>query len=90
MARVRISSTVGSRQWDTARRLLPTPSCQILDRALAALIDRLETDHERAVLSASPYDDDADLVWHASTSRGLPYDGPVPPDVVRLAEQRQA
>ncbi len=90
MNRVRVSTTVDAHKWATARRLLGAPSSQIVDRALTALIDQLETAHERAVLTASPYEDDPDLAWQAPLGRSLPYEGEVPADVVRLAKQRRS
>ena len=71
------------------RRLLDAPSSQIIDQALAALIDRVETARELAALAALPYEDDADLSWDAPAVPGLAYEGQVPPEVQRLARQRR-
>ena len=90
MNRVRVSTTVDAHKWATARRLLDAPSSQIVDRALAALIDQLESTHEREVLTAFPYEDDPDLAWAAPTGPSLPYDADVPAEVVRLAKQRRS
>ncbi len=89
MSRVRVSTTVDAHRWATVRRLLDASSSQIVDRALAALIDQLEADHEQAVLTALPYEDDPDLAWVAPGGPSLPYDGDVPSEVLRLAEQRR-
>ncbi len=89
MVRVRISTTVDSERWATARRLVDAPGSQIVDQALAALIDRIERDHEQAVLAAHPYESDQDLTWQAPTGTGLPYDGSVPSDVRELADRRR-
>jgi len=90
MKRVRVSTTVDAHNWETVRGLLDVPSSQIVDRALAALIDQLETAHERAILAASPYEDDPDVAWDAPHAPALAYDGDVPPDVLRLAKQRRS
>lgn len=90
MARVRVSTTVDAHNWETVRRLLDAPSSQIVDRALAALIDQLETAHEHAVLREMPYEDDPDLAWDAPTPPALPYEGDVPAEVLRLAKRRRA
>lgn len=89
MTRVRISTTVDAQCWATARRLLGGSNSQIVDRALVALIEQLEAEQERAALAALPYENDADLAWEAPPGPDLPYDGEVPADVLRLAEQRR-
>lgn len=89
MARVRISTTVDAQRWEAARRLLGVSNSQIVDRALAVLIDHLEAEQERVALAALPYEDDPDLAWEAPPGPDLPYDGEVPADVLRLAEQRR-
>ena len=90
MTRVRVSTTVDAHNWQTARRLLDAPSSQIVDRALAALIDQLETARERAALAESPYEDDPDVAWDAPPAPALAYEGDVPLDVLRLAKQRRS
>ena len=87
--RVRVATTVDAHRV-TALRLLGAPSSEIVDRALAALIDQLETAHEREVLTALPYEDDSDLAWEAAADQSLPYEADVPADVVRLAKQRRS
>lgn len=90
MNRVRVSTTVDAHNWETVRRLLDAPSSQIVDQALSALIDRLETARERAALAESPYEEDPDVAWDAPRAPALAYEGDVPPDVLRLAKQRRA
>lgn len=90
MARMRISTTVDAEKWATARRLVAGAGSRVVDRALAALIEQVEREHERAVLTAEPYEADDDLSWQAPPGPGLPYDGAVPLDVRRLANRRRA
>ena len=47
-------------------------------------------DQERAILVASPYDDDPDVAWVAPPAPALAYDADVPADVLRLAKQRRS
>lgn len=63
----------------------------MLDRALAALIDEIETAREIAALKENPYDSDPMLnIPLMPFPDDLPYDGEVPPDVIALAEKRRA
>lgn len=62
---------------------------QIIDRALAALLEQLEEERELAALSAAPYEDDPDLAWTSPPGPDLPYDGDVPDEVLRLAAKRR-
>lgn len=89
MARVRISTTVDAQQWAAAQRLVNASNSEIVDRAVALLIEQLEGQRERDVLAALPYEDDADLAWEAPPGPDLPYGGEVPAEVLRLAEQRR-
>ncbi len=89
MARARISTTVDAQRLATARLLLGTTDSQILDRALGALIEQLEGEHELAALAAMPYEDDPDLAWPVAPGPDLPYDGQVPAEVLRLASKRR-
>jgi hypothetical protein len=89
MARVRVSTTVDAEQLATVRQLMNATDSQILDQALAALLERLEGERELAALSAAPYEDDPDLAWTGVTGPDLPYDGQVPAEVLRLATQRR-
>ena len=65
------------------------PGSQVVDRALAALIDQLEGEHERAVLVTHPYEADEELRWEAPPGPDLPYDGEVPTDVRDQAGRRR-
>ena len=90
MTRVRISTTVDAERWATTRRLVGGPGSQVVDRALAALIEQVDSEHERAALTAHPYDADDNLGWQAASVPDLPYDGPVPQDVRDMAARRRA
>jgi hypothetical protein len=89
MKRVRISTTVDRDRLVVCRRLLGGKDSQLLDRALQALVNELESERELAALEAHPYDDDPDLAWEAPPGPDLPYDGDVPKDVIRLAARRR-
>lgn len=89
MARARISTTVDAQRLADARRLLGTTDSELMDRALAALIENVEAQRELAALTRHPYEDDPDLVWHAPPGPDLPYDGDIPADVLRLARERR-
>lgn len=89
MARVRISTTVDAQQWAAAQRLVGASNSEIVDRAVAVLIEQLEGERERDVLAAYPYEDDIDLAWDVPPAPDLPYEGEVPAEVLRLAEQRR-
>jgi hypothetical protein len=85
MSRVRISTTVDGDRLDRGRRLVTGSDSQLLDEALVALIEA----REREALLAQPYETDADLPSPTGEMPDLPYDGHVPDDVVRLAEERR-
>ncbi len=89
MNRVRLSTTVDARLLAEARRLVPGPDSRLVDRALAALVEQLEGRRELEALAAHPYEDDPDLSWSAPPGPDLPYDGPVPAEVRKLARQRR-
>ncbi|MGH9000991.1 MAG: hypothetical protein ACRDY7_16555 [Acidimicrobiia bacterium] len=89
MPRVRISTTVDAERLVEARRLVGGPDSRIIDRALAVLVDGLAAEAELAALAAAPYEGDPDLSWEAAPGPDLPYDGEVPPEVLRLAAQRR-
>lgn len=89
MARVRISTTVDAQRLTRARHLLAVSDSQLVERALVALIDELETQRELAALEAHPYDEDPDLDWETPTPTPLPYDGEVPEEVQALADERR-
>jgi len=91
MTRMRISTTVDAARLAAARALTRDRDSELFDKALAALIDTLEGERERAALARHPYDADPDLDLPEVGGEGadLPYDGSVPPDVVRLARRRR-
>jgi hypothetical protein len=89
MTRIRLSTTVDAQQLAAVRRMLGGPDSKILDRALGALLDQLEEAQELAALAAQPYEDDPDLQWEAPQGADLPYDGDIPPDVLRMAANRR-
>ena len=89
MTRVRISTTVDRDLLARARASVPEMNdAGLMDRALSELTRQVERTREREVLARLPYDLDPDLP-QAPLPDGLPYDGPVPPDVQRLAEARR-
>jgi hypothetical protein len=90
MKRVRVSTTVDGDRLTESRRRFDGPDSKLFDRALRALIDELDAERELSALDAQPYESDSDLSWEPPVTPGLPYDGPVPPDVVRLAKRRRA
>lgn len=68
---------------------MDVPDSQLMDRALAALIEQVEADQERAALERHPYDEDPELGWDAPALPSLAYQGEVPADVRALAERRR-
>ncbi len=89
MKRVRISTTVDGGRLARTREMSGLSDSQLLDRALAALLDQLEYEREVAVLERHPYDEDPHLSWE-SPATPLPYDGEIPDAVVQLAQRRRA
>lgn len=89
MSRVRISTTVDARRLARSRELLGVKDSELLDRALAALLEETHRERERAALLRHPYEDDPDLDWNVTDGPPLPYDGPVPAEVLALAEERR-
>ena len=87
---MRISTTVDGERLQRCRTLLGVADSEIVDRALAVLLDELVADSEVAAMEALPYEDDADLTWHAPSGPDLPYDGEVPAEVDALARRRRA
>lgn len=92
MARTRISTTVDSERLDRARQIVGGRDSELLDRALAELVEHDEARREAAALTEAPYDDDdelrtgpPDIDWDAE----LPYEGAIPDNVVELARQRR-
>ena len=86
MARVRVSTTVDADRLERGRELVGSSDSKVLDAALAALIES----REREALLALPYEADAELGSATFDGPDLPYDGAVPDDVLRLAEERRA
>lgn len=89
MNRARVSTTLDAARLARARRLSGLRDSKLLDRALAALIEQLERESEIAALDRHPYDEDPELSSWEAPPVPLPYDGDVPDEVVRLAEQRR-
>lgn len=89
MRRERISTTVDRDRLLACRRLLGTSDSKLFDRALAVLLNELEGDRERQALDLMPYHEDSDLAWEAPAAPSLPYNGEVPQDVQRLAQERR-
>ena len=85
----RISTTVDAERLARCRRLLNVRDSTLMDRAIGALLDALEAEREVAALTAEPYESDPELVWSAPPGPDLPYDGPVPVAVQRLAAGRR-
>ena len=96
MTRERISTTVDGAVLAEARRRTGNRDSELFDAALAALLDRLDTDAELRALDALPYDDDPELAMPSSADATGPaiwvgdYEGDVPAAVVALARQRRA
>lgn len=89
MDRVRLSTTTDATLLAEARRLIPGPDSRLVDLALAALVEKVETERELEALAAHPYEGDPDVSWSAPPGPDLPYDGPVPADVRKLAARRR-
>lgn len=92
--RTRISTTVDHESLIAARRQTGLPDSELIDLALAALLERAEREAEDRALSELPYEQDLDL---AALPTGRPaaappldsYDGSVPDDVVALFAARK-
>lgn len=89
MARVRISTTVDGDRLQRCRALLEASDSQLVDRAIAVLLEQLIAEHELDALRAQPYEDDPEVAWAAEPGPDLPYDGDVPTDVQALAARRR-
>jgi Arc/MetJ family transcription regulator len=89
MTRMRVSTTVDETLWAQAQQLLDVPPSQLVDAALAALVEKLEGQRERLALEQFPYDDDPDLSWEAPPGPQLPYEGEIPEEVLLLARERR-
>ncbi len=92
--RTRISTTVDEVTLAMARQQTGLPDSQLIDLALAALLERAEREAEERALHDFPYERDADLS-ELPTGRpeGAPpldsYDGSVPEDVIALFASRK-
>jgi hypothetical protein len=90
MERMRISTTVDGTRLARARELFAGRDAAMLDQALAALIDEIETAREIAAIRALPYHADPMLDLPViALADDLPYDGEVPADVLAAVEQRR-
>jgi len=89
MTRARISTTVDRDRLETGRRLLGVSDSQLIDRALALLIEHLERENELEALERHPYHDDSELAWDAPAGPSLPYEGEVPAEVIEMAARRR-
>lgn len=89
MSRARISTTVDRERLETSRRLLGVSDSQLIDRALALLIEHLERENELEALERQPYHDDPELAWEAPGGPSLPYVGEIPAEVIELAARRR-
>ncbi|CAN5134456.1 hypothetical protein BH20ACT9_BH20ACT9_08160 [soil metagenome] len=89
MTRTRLSTTVDAHRLAEARRRLAVSDSELVDRALAALIDDLEAERERTALAEWPYEDDPELAWQVPVGPDLPYDHDIPRDVLDLAAERR-
>ena len=74
---------------EACRRHTGRRDSEILDLALAALIEREESERERRALEAHPYESDAALAWTAPSGPDLDYAGEVPAEVLELAAERR-
>ena len=93
MARTRISTTVDADRLEDARTRSGLRDSELFDRALELLLQRLVIEAELSLLDRFPYETDVDLRVgdHPGDPEGaLPYDGAVPAQIQRLAEERRA
>lgn len=90
MSRARISTTVDARRLAEVRRRLQTSDSEIVDQALAMLLEALEADDEVRALTEHPYEQDPDLAWEAPSGPVLPWNGDVPQEVLDLAAERRS
>ncbi len=92
MSRVRISTTVDEERLGRARRLRSGRDSELLEAALAALIEREEQRLELDALRLAPYEADGDLSFPGpgiDWDQEFPYDGSIPDEVVELARRRR-
>jgi hypothetical protein len=92
--RTRISTTVDHDRLTVARTQTGLPDSELIDLALAALLEQAERDAEDRALSEQPYHLDPDLNsvptgWPSKSPPLDEYDEPVPADVVALFAARE-
>lgn len=92
MARTRVSTTVDTERLERARQIVGGRDSELLDQALAWLIERDERRREIEALDLSPYHLDGDLdigTPEIDWDGELPYEGSVPAEVEELARKRR-
>ena len=87
--RVRISTTIDEARLEEARRRTGSRDSELLDRALVALLDLLDTEAELAAIAAAPYESDPELAMPGADPTEEDYLGSVPAAVRRLAKTRR-
>jgi hypothetical protein len=92
--RTRISTTVDHERLSIARRQTGLPDSELIDLALAALLERAEREAEDKALSEQPYELDPDLNalptgWPLASPPLDDYGEPVPADVIALFSARE-
>ncbi len=90
MNRERISTTVDQAVLRQARLRTGSRDSELFDAALAALLDRIDTDAELRAIELAPYEDDPDLALPGPAIWADDYRGAVPPEIVDEARQRRA
>jgi hypothetical protein len=93
--RTRISTTVDPERLATARSQTGLLDSELIDLALAALIEQRERDAEDQAFSDQPFELDPDLTalptgWPPQSPPLDTYDEPVPSDVIALFAARHA
>ena len=93
--RTRVSTTVDNERLTLARQQTGLPDSELIDLALATLLERAERDAEDRALGEHPYHLDSDLFalaagWPAPSPPLDDYDDAVPADVLALFEARSA
>lgn len=93
--RTRISTTVDHERLATARSQTGLQDSELIDLALAALLEQSERDAEDRALTNQPYELDPDMNslppgWPPLSPPLDTYDEPVPADVIALFAARDA
>ena len=88
--RVRISTTVDQERLNEARARSGDRDSELMDRALAALLDALDAEAELRALEVAPYALDPELAMPDAGAGADDYDGVVPSNIMRLAKRRRA